>query len=152
MKITHGTVWGMFCTKPSMHDFSLSIPKLQFLLDALTDAFAQELKSLIQKAYPPSQRGSEEAEAIKSVVLINQSLSQLRPELKSKLAAQQASFDQLLARASFEENKLRDFGDERKWRTSSRTFTQGLSSGLLEQQKDPTLASASTKRPGVALT
>lgn len=71
------------------------------------------------------------------VVLTNQLVSWLQPELKSKLAGQEGSFDQFLARACFEEVKLRDFGGERERRTSSRTFTQGLPLGPLEQQKDP---------------
>ena len=57
-------------------------------------------------------------------VLTNQFLSGLQPELKSKLAGQEGSFDQLLARARFEEAKQREFAAERERRSSSRSEWQ----------------------------
>ena len=47
-------------------------------------------------------------------VLTNQFISGLRPELKSKLAGHQGSFDQLLARARFKEAKQVEFAAERE--------------------------------------
>ena len=49
--------------------------------------------------------GSEEAETMGHAVLTNQFISGLHPELKSKLAGQEDSFDKLLARACFDEAK-----------------------------------------------
>ena len=65
--------------------------------------------------------GSEEAETMGRAVLTNQFLSGLQPELKSKLDGQEGSFDQLLARACFEEAKQREFAAERERRSSSRS-------------------------------
>ena len=53
------------------------------------DTFAQKLRSLFRMAYPPAQRGNEEAETIKQAVLANQFLAGLHPELKDKLAGQE---------------------------------------------------------------
>ena len=92
------------------------------------DTFAQELRSLFRKAYPPAQRGSEEAETMGRAVLANQFLAGLHPELKGKLAGQEGTFDQLLARARFEEAKLRDFGGDsgrRSRRLSSHPRARG---------------------------
>ena len=58
------------------------------------------------------------------VELTNQFLSGLQPEPKSKLAGQEGSFDQLLARARFEEAKQREFAAERERRSSSRSEWQ----------------------------
>ena len=102
------------------------------------DTFAQELRSLFRKAYPPAQSGSEEAETMGPAVLANQFLAGLHPELRGKLAGQKGTFDQLLVRFRFEETKLRDFGGhtrrrssvrsyggENDWRSSPRSFAQG---------------------------
>ena len=86
------------------------------------DTFAQELWSLFRKAYPPAQRGSEEAETMGRAVLANQFLVGLHPELKGKLAGQEGTFDQLLARARFEEAKLRDFGGDSERRSGVRSY------------------------------
>ena len=86
------------------------------------DTFAQELRSLFRKAYPPAQRGSEEAETMGRAVLANQFLAGLHPELKGKLAGQEGTFDQLLARAHFEEAKLRDFGGDSGQRSGVRSY------------------------------
>ena len=89
------------------------------------DTFAQELRALFWKAYPPAQMGSEEAEMMGRAVLTNQFISRLQPELKSKLAVQEGNFDQLLARSRFEEAKQREFAAERERRSSSRNHDEG---------------------------
>ena len=90
------------------------------------DSYAQELRSLFRKAYPPAQMGSEKAEAMGHTVLANQFVSGLCPELKSKLAGQEGSFDELLARAHFEEAKQRDVCGEGDRRSGSnfRSFSR----------------------------
>ena len=96
------------------------------------DTFAQELRSLFRKAYPPAQRGSEEAETMGRAVLANQFLAGLHPELKGKLAGQEGTFDQLLARARFEEAKLRDFGGDSGRRSGVRSYV-----GESDRQSSP---------------
>ena len=82
------------------------------------DTFAQELRSLLRKAYPPAVRVSEEVETRGRAVLANQFLAGLHPELKG----QEGTFDQLLARARFEEAKLRDFGRDSGRRSGVRSY------------------------------
>ena len=77
--------------------------------------------ALFRKAYPPAQMGSEEAETMGHAVLTNQFISRLHPELKSKLAGQEGSFDKLLARARFDEAKQREFAAEREQSSSFRS-------------------------------
>ena len=96
------------------------------------DTFDQELRSLLRKAYPPAQSGSEEAETMGRAVLANQFLAGLYPELKGKLAGQEGTFDQLLARARFEEAKLRDFGGDSGRRSSVRSY-----GGQSDRQSSP---------------
>ena len=55
-------------------------------------------------------------------VLANQSLAGLHPELKGKLAGQEGTFDQLLAKGPFEETKLRDFGGDSGRRSCVRSY------------------------------
>ena len=69
-------------------------------------------------------------------MLANQFLAGLHPEIKGKLAGQEGIFDQLLAKAHFEEAKLRNFGGdvdeeavrsyggESDWRSIPRSFAQ----------------------------
>ena len=87
------------------------------------DTFAQKLRSLFRMAYPPAQRGSEEAETMGRAVLANQFLTGLhQTELKGKLAGQEGTFDQLVARARFEEAKLCNFGGDCGRRSCARSY------------------------------
>ena len=100
----------------------------------IVDTFAQELRVLFRKAYPPAQMGSEKPKTMGCAVLTNQFISGLQPELKSKQAGQDGSFDQLLARARFEEAKQQELAAEREqksssrseWRSSTKNSSQGL--------------------------
>ena len=89
------------------------------------DTFTQELRSLFRKAYPPAQSGSEEEDTMGRAVLANQFLAGLHPKLKGKLAGHESTFDQLLARARFEEAKLRDFGGDSGRRSGVRSYGRG---------------------------
>ena len=80
----------------------------------MVDTFAQEQRALFRKAYSPAQMENEEAETMGCAVLTNQFISGLQPELKSKVAEQEGSIDQLLARARFEEAKERKFAAEKE--------------------------------------
>ena len=86
------------------------------------DTFAQELGSLFRKAYPPAQRKSKEAETMGRAMLANQFLAGLHQEVKGRLAGQECTFDQLLARSRFEEAKLCDFGGDSGWRSGVRSY------------------------------
>ena len=100
------------------------------------DTFAQELRPLYMMAYPPAQRGSEEAETMGRAVLANQFLAGLHRELKGKLAGQEGTFDQLLARARFEEAKLRNFCGDSGWRSCARSYggeSDRQSTGIISQ-------------------
>ena len=70
--------------------------------------YAQDLNKLYQRAYPQSERGSEEAERMGQTVLAYQFAAGLKPEIRLKVAGTEGSFEQLLMRACFEEAKLRD--------------------------------------------
>ena len=104
------------------------------------DTFAQELRVLFRKAYPPAQMGSEKLKTMGCAILTNQFISGLQPELKSKQAGQDGSFDQLLARARFEEAKQRELAAEREQRSSSRSewrsSTKNSSEGLHTRSQD----------------
>ena len=112
---------------PSMYPVGAEqlVPRPEKGSGETVDTFPQELRPLFQKAYPPAQKGSEEAETMGHAVLTNQFISGLRPELKSKLAGHQGSFDQLLARARFKEAKQQEFAAERERSSSSRSYGRG---------------------------
>ena len=66
------------------------------------------MRRLFHKAYPCSQRGGQEAEQIAQTVLTSQFVAGLRTSIKAKLAGSEGSFDELLAKARFEEAKSRE--------------------------------------------
>ena len=77
--------------------------------DETVDSFAQELKRLFYKAYPSTQQGSPEAEAMGRAVLSSQFVAGLRADIKAKVAGVDGDFDELLTKARFEEARFRDF-------------------------------------------
>ena len=77
-------------------------------LQETVEDYAQDLNRLYQRAYPQSERGSEEAERMGQTVLVYQFAAGLKPEIRVKVAGTEGSFEQLLMRARFEEAKLRD--------------------------------------------
>ena len=77
--------------------------------DETVDSFAQELKCLFYKAYPSTQQGSPEAEAMGRAVLSSQFVAGLRADIKAKVAGVDGDFDELLTKARFEEARFRDF-------------------------------------------
>ena len=78
------------------------------------DQFAQELTRLFFRAYPNSQQGSSEAEAMGKAVLASQFVSGLRPDVKRKVAGCDGDIQQLLTKARFEEARLRDLSQTDK--------------------------------------
>ena len=74
----------------------------------LVDHFAQELRLLFYKAYPYAQHRTLEAERLGQLVLVNQFVAGLLEDIKVKVVGIEGSFDQLQAKARFEEAKLQD--------------------------------------------
>ena len=77
--------------------------------DETVDSFAQELKRPFYKAYPSTQPGSPEAEAMGRAVLSSQFVAVLRADINAKVAGVDGDFDELLMKARFEEARFRDF-------------------------------------------
>ena len=72
------------------------------------DEYAQDVRRLFYLAYPRAQQGTQETEDLAHTVLAYQFVAGLKPNLKSKLAGVEGTFDQLLIKARFEEAKARD--------------------------------------------
>ena len=77
------------------------------------DSFAQELKKLFYRAYPVELQGSKEAEVTLRSVLASQFIAGLKSNIKAKVAGVEGDFEELLAKARFEEARLRDFQPNR---------------------------------------
>ena len=67
-----------------------------------------DLRTLFHKVYPYTQQGTQEAERLGQLVLVNQFVTGLLEDIKAKVVGIEGGFDQLLSRARFEEAKLRD--------------------------------------------
>ena len=72
------------------------------------DSYAQDLRVLFYKAYPRADQGSPEAESMGKAVQASQFAAGLLQQIKSKVAGGEGDFDTLLAKARFEEAKIRD--------------------------------------------
>ena len=97
----------------------------------LVDHYAQELCVLFY-AYPHAQQGTLEAEKLGQLVLVNQFVTGLLGDIKTKIVGIEGSFDQLLVRAKVEEAKLQDL---------STTSTGSLkSSGVTSNEMDSLLS------------
>ena len=62
--------------------------------------------ALFHKAYPYAQQGTQEAERLGQLLLVNQFVAGLLEDIKTKEVGIKGGFDQLLPRARFEEAKL----------------------------------------------
>ena len=72
------------------------------------DDFAQELRKLHASAYATATYANPEAEKVGPMVLANQFISGLRPELQAKLVGMEGTMDALVLKARFEEAKARE--------------------------------------------
>jgi len=72
------------------------------------DVYAQELRTLLYRAYPQVQQEQKETEEMACTMLANQFAAGLKQEIKVKVAGVEGSFEKLLSIAKFEEAKLRD--------------------------------------------
>lgn len=76
------------------------------------DDFAQELHKLHSKAYSTTIGGNPEAEKVGQIVLVNQFVSGLRSKLKAKVVGVEGSMDEIVAKARFEEGKLKELSGQ----------------------------------------
>lgn len=72
------------------------------------DEYAQDLRQLYRKAYATFSRDGPHTEAMGQVLLANQFLTGLRRELKTRVIGHEGTFEQLLAKARFEEARYRE--------------------------------------------
>ena len=72
------------------------------------DDYAQELRKLHSKAYSTTIGGNTEAEKVGQIVLLNQFVSGLRPEIQAKVVGVEGSVDEIVAKARFEEAKWKE--------------------------------------------
>lgn len=72
------------------------------------DDFAQELRCLHSKAYSTVTGANPEAEKVGQIVLVNQFVSGLRSELQANVVGVEGGMDEMVAKARFEETKLRE--------------------------------------------
>ena len=108
------------------------------------DSYAQDLRVLFYKAYPRADQGSPEAESMGKAVLASQFAAGLLQQIKSKVAGGEGDFDALLAKARFEEAKIRDLAGSqhnrnfppRKQGASFQPSRQPEKSGLPERKVD----------------
>ena len=114
---------------------SLFHDRRQGLTESVDD-FAQDLRSLFYKAYPWAQQGTLEVVGMGQSVLANQFVSGLRADIKAKVAGSEGGFDQLFAKARFEEAKMRDLSgcDSRTTVTPS---PSSVSNSLQSAQSQP---------------
>ena len=77
------------------------------------DDFAQELRKLHTRAYAAATCVNAEAEKVGQIVLVNQFVSGLRPELQAKIVGIEGSMDELILKARFEEAKTKEFAATR---------------------------------------
>ena len=73
--------------------------------DESVDEYAQELRKLFYKAYPPTYHGTPEAELLGKSVLSNQFVAGLKTGLHKKLTGVEGNFEELVCKARFEEAK-----------------------------------------------
>lgn len=72
------------------------------------DDYAQELRKLHSKAYSTAVNGNTEAEKVGQIVLLNQFVSGLQTDSQAKVVGVEGSMDEIVAKARFEEAKLRE--------------------------------------------
>ena len=107
------------------------------------DEYAQDVRRLFYQAYPRAQQGTQETEAMGRSVLAYQFVAGLKPNLKSKLAGVEGTFDQLLVKARFEEAKLRDLS------TQAAATTKAPTKDNLRKPYHTLTSAKPTNQPGV---
>ena len=113
------------------------------------DSYAQALRGLFKKAYPSAQRGSPEAESMGRAVLASQFASGLLPSIKSKVAGSDGDLETLLAKARFEEAKLRDLVVKVKTQGHSATPTSNRQPEKFKPAANQQIGSERGQKPAV---
>ena len=110
------------------------------------DHYAQELHLLFYKTYPHAQQGTLEAEKLGHLVLVNQFVTGLLGDIKTKVVGIEGSFDQLLIRARFEEAKLQDLSTTSTGSLKSSGVTLNRMDSLLSVQSSGTTVDGSNNK------
>ena len=79
------------------------------------DDFAQDLRKLHSRTYSTATYANPEAEKVGQMVLANQFISGLRPELQAKVVGMDGSLDALVLKARFEEAKAKELATMRSF-------------------------------------
>ena len=109
------------------------------------DDFAQELRRLHSRAYSTATSASSEAEKVGQIVLVNQFVSGLRSELQAKVVGVEGNMDEMVAKARFEETKLRELTGKNSVSIPKKTLPQrGPTGGSLGRQQSQGQAPVTT--------
>ena len=111
------------------------------------DDYAQELRKLHSKAYATVTYANPEAEKVGQMVLVNQFISGLRPELQSKVVGMEGNMDAVVLKARFEEAKAKEqTGKTQVTLLKKPPTASGPTSGPPRRQSKP--AEESTRKQG----
>ena len=111
------------------------------------DDYAQELRKLHSKAYSTAVNGNAEAEKVGQIVLLNQFVSGLRTEIQAKVVGVEGSVDEIVAKARFEEVKLREVSRRGAGIQSKFHQPKNRSNGSVNHDPTPAPAKVSTPTP-----
>ena len=117
------------------------------------DDYAQELRKLHSKAYSTAMGGNSEAEKVGQIVLLNQFVSGLRPEIQTKVVGVEGSVDEIVTKARFEEAKLKEVSgryQQKPYPNKSRVggpLNRNPSTPAAPQRVTPTTPSERTEPP-----
>ena len=73
------------------------------------DNFAQELRKLYAKAYGSATGANPQADQVGQIVLVNQFVAGLRPDIQMKVVGVEGGIDELVLKARFEEARIKEF-------------------------------------------
>ena len=104
------------------------------------------MRVLFYKAYSHAQQGTPEAEKLGQLVLVNQFVTGLLGDIKTKIIGIKGSFDQLLVRVRFEEAKLWNLSTTNAGSLKSSGVTLNRMDSVLSVQSSGTTADGSNNK------
>ena len=110
------------------------------------DHYAQDLCDSFYKAYSHAQQGTLEAEKLGQMVLVNQFVTGLVGDIKTKFVGIEGSFNQLLVMTRFEEAKLKDLSTTSTGSLKSSDITSNTMDSLLSVQSKGTTVDGSNNK------
>ena len=109
------------------------------------DDFAQELRKLHSKAYATATSRNPEAEEVGQIVLF---VASLRAELQAKVVGVEGSMDEIVAKARFEEAKLKELSGETPGTNSKKPYSpKGPPGGYSNRPSQTPAKSTSSMQP-----